>query len=180
MKNSKIHLPVPSLNFHLWEPCNMRCKFCFATFQDVKATVLPKGHLPKHLAVELMHIICNTDVDKITFAGGEPTLCPWLYELVSIAKSYDKTTMIVTNGSRITKDWMLKYEKVLDWITLSVDSINDDINLKIGRAITGKKVISVDDYLAIGKLISKSKMRFKINTVGLPQPIMKKYLISQF
>ena len=31
----------PSVNFHLWEPCNMRCRFCFATFQDVKQTVLP-------------------------------------------------------------------------------------------------------------------------------------------
>lgn len=30
-------MPIPSVNYHIWEPCNMRCRFCFATFQDVKA-----------------------------------------------------------------------------------------------------------------------------------------------
>lgn len=22
---------IPSVNFHLWKPCNMKCNFCFAT-----------------------------------------------------------------------------------------------------------------------------------------------------
>ena len=37
---------IPSVNFHLWKSCNMKCRFCFATFQDVGRDVLPKGHLP--------------------------------------------------------------------------------------------------------------------------------------
>ena len=32
----------------------MRCKFCFATFQDVKHSILPKGHLPKQDAIEVV------------------------------------------------------------------------------------------------------------------------------
>jgi len=143
----------------------MRCKFCFATFQDVKQTVLPKGHLPKESAIQLMHLICSTNVEKITFAGGEPTLCPWLYDLIAIAKSYNKTTMIVTNGSKINNEWINIYEKVLDWITLSIDSINDNVNIYSGRAITGKKPISEKSYLAICNNIMKSKIRLKINTV---------------
>ena len=33
---------IPSVNFHLWKPCNMKCRFCFATFQDVGQDALPK------------------------------------------------------------------------------------------------------------------------------------------
>ena len=36
---------IPSVNYHLWKPCNMRCVFCFATFQDIGTAMLPKGHL---------------------------------------------------------------------------------------------------------------------------------------
>lgn len=156
---------IPSVNFHLWEPCNMRCKHCFATFQDVKKTILPKGHLPKGKAILLMEELCKTSISKITFAGGEPTLCPWLFDLIKIAKKHGKTTMIVTNGSKINEEWLLKFSTITDWITLSIDSVNNATNLKSGRAITGKRVISKAQYLAMCKLIKDSGIRLKINTV---------------
>lgn len=34
----------------------------------------------------------------INFAGGEPTLCPWLPDLLRRAKELNLTTAIVTNG----------------------------------------------------------------------------------
>jgi len=92
---------IPSVNFHLWEPCNMRCKFCFATFQDVKQSILPKGHLPKKEAIEVVKKLAIYGFKKITFAGGEPLLCPWLPDLMKTAKELGMTTMIVTNGSRL-------------------------------------------------------------------------------
>lgn len=165
MNKSVVNLPVPCLNFHLWEPCNMRCKFCFATFQDVKQRILPKGHLPRQQSIELMHEICSTNIQKITFAGGEPTLCPWLYDLIAIAKSYNKTTMIVTNGSRINKDWIKKYQNELDWITVSIDSLDSNMNFNSGRAINGRHPISRNMYLQICQSIKKSKIRLKINTI---------------
>lgn len=66
---------IPSVNFHLWEPCNMRCKFCFATFQDVKQTILPKGHLSEYDVLKVVESIAATGFEKITFARGEPLLC---------------------------------------------------------------------------------------------------------
>ena len=165
MKNSILELPVPSINYHLWEPCNMRCKFCFATFQDVKNTILPKGHLPKAAAIDLVKKICSTSVSKITFAGGEPTLCPWLYDLISVAKKMGKTTMIVTNGTRINDEWIEKYHEILDWIALSIDSVQDISNLGSGRAVVGKKVISRAEYISIAQRIKQSGIRLKINTV---------------
>ena len=64
----------------------MRCRFCFATFQDVKQTVLPRGHLPREQAIAVVEQLAAAGFDKITFAGGEPTLCPWIGELIERAK----------------------------------------------------------------------------------------------
>ena len=39
--------PIPSVNYHLWKPCNMGCNFCFAKFSDLTNELLPKGTLPR-------------------------------------------------------------------------------------------------------------------------------------
>ena len=144
---------IPSVNFHLWEPCNMRCKFCFATFQDVKQSILPKGHLPKEKALEVVRHLAAYGFEKITFAGGEPLLCPWLPELIKEAKLLGLTTMIVTNGSRLTEQFLIENKNCLNWIAISIDSLDEAVNLKIGRAIVGKITLSRDYYIGLVKRI---------------------------
>lgn len=156
---------IESVNFHLWEPCNMRCKFCFATFQDVKKTILPKGHLPKEESIQVVKELAQFGFEKITFVGGEPTLCPWLSELILTAKQAEMTTMIVTNGSNLSDEFLEKNVGLLDWITISIDSLNEQTNLKIGRAIVGRKAILIDDYKVLIDRIKKFNYRLKINTV---------------
>lgn len=155
---------IPSVNYHLWNPCNMRCKFCFAPFQEVK-NILPKGHLPKEQSLQLIREIAGIGFKKITFAGGEPTLCPWISELIQEAKINGLTTMIVTNGTNLSDDFLEKNSGFLDWVILSVDSLEGDTNLHSGRAMMGKNVLSFDDYLQIVDRIKKYGYRLKINTV---------------
>jgi len=156
---------IPSVNFHLWEPCNMRCKFCFATFQDVKNTILPKGHLPQAEAIEVVRQLAKVGFEKITFAGGEPTLCPWLSDLIEVAKLEGMTTMIVTNGTRLTDDFLHKNCHHLDWIAISIDSLNAATNLATGRAIVGKKVLDESDYQRLIEKAHHYDFGLKINTV---------------
>src|SRR5690349_4467767 len=116
MKNNLLSKGIiPSVNFHLWQPCNMRCGFCFASFMDVKKSVLPKGHLPQHEALEVVKAIADYGFAKITFAGGEPTLCPWLPDLIKEAKRHGLLTMIVTNGSRLSEQYLKQLHGYLDW-----------------------------------------------------------------
>src|SRR5207237_8400512 len=98
----------------LWQPCNMRCSFCFARFEDVRA-VLPPGHLSEPEAIKLTSVLASR-FKKITFAGGEPTLCPWLPSLVRTAKRVGATTMIVTNGTRLDEDYLASFAGALDWV----------------------------------------------------------------
>ncbi|APG66510.1 hypothetical protein LPB136_13545 [Tenacibaculum todarodis] len=143
----------------------MRCKFCFATFQDVKQTILPKGHLPEVEALEVVKKIAAAGFEKITFAGGEPLLCKWLPNLIKTAKQLGMTTMLVTNGSKLTDEFLIDNKPYLDWIALSVDSLEDESNIKIGRAITGKKPLSKAYYYDLVDTIKKYGYGLKINTV---------------
>lgn len=156
---------IPSVNYHLWEPCNFRCKFCFATFDDVRTTILPKGHLPMEAAIELIRHLACAGFLKITFAGGEPTLCPWISELIITAKNSGLTTMLVTNGSRLSDEFFAKVYGFLDWAILSIDSVDPDSNRKTGRH-QGNLVIPDEKYYSSKvELVRKWGIKLKVNTV---------------
>lgn len=155
---------ITTVNFHLWEPCNMRCKFCFATFQDVKS-ILPKGHLPEEEAIKVVLELAHAGFKKITFVGGEPTLCPWLPKLIATAKSAGLKTMIVTNGSKLTNDFLKANSHHLDWIALSIDSLSEGTNIECGRAVTGKTALSKEYYTSLVQRIKNYGYKLKINTV---------------
>jgi radical S-adenosyl methionine domain-containing protein 2 len=143
----------------------MKCKFCFATFQDVKHSILPKGHLPREQALEVVYQLAELGFEKITFAGGEPTLCPWLPDLIRAAKESGMTTMIVTNGSKLNTRFLETNQKHLDWITISIDSLKSETNISTGRAISGKTPIQLETYLSVIAQVKEYGYGFKINTV---------------
>ena len=157
---------VPSVNFHLWEPCNMRCRFCFATFQDVKREMdLPKGHLPKEDSILIVDLLAEAGFRKINFAGGEPTLCRWLPNLIRQAKNHGMATSIVTNGSIITDQWLDNLDGSLDWIALSIDTVDPEKLKRLGRSLGGNNPITQEEYLRIVSYIKQHAIRLKINTV---------------
>ena len=163
---AEILTKVPSVNFHLWEPCNMKCGFCFATFQDVKQEMnLPKGHLPEEDCLLVVDEFAEFGFEKMNFAGGEPTLCPWLPNLIVRAKESGLVTSIVTNGSRITDQWLDNLNGSLDWIGLSIDTVEPEKSIRTGRAIAGKIPITEAEYLDVINKIKRHGIRLKINTV---------------
>ncbi|MFO0587492.1 MAG: viperin family antiviral radical SAM protein [Polyangiaceae bacterium] len=153
----------PSVNYHLWQPCNMRCHHCFATFEDVKKSGLPRGHLPRQQAQSIVALLAER-FEKLTFAGGEPTLCPWLFDLMDIAKRRGTVTMLVTNGSLIDEPWLDRFAKNLDWLTLSIDSADAATNVRMGRSVSGQ-ALSPEAYAAMAKGARERGIRLKVNTV---------------
>ena len=160
----KIADGMPSVNFHLWKPCNMRCGFCFATFQDIGQDALPQGHLPREGCLAVVDALAAAGFDKISFAGGEPTLCPWLPDLIFRAKELGVTTSIVTNGSRITPEWLDRVGATLDWAALSIDTVDPE-RLEASGRTTRNGPLREDDYLHIIDMLRERGVRLKINTV---------------
>lgn len=143
-------------SFHIVKPCNMRCKFCYATFEDMHIV----NQLSKYDAFKILDKLKEAGLQKITFAGGEPLLYKWIYEVIVYSKGIGLTTSIITNGSLLTDELLEKFKGKLDWIGISIDSLNDETNLKIGRTYKNKP-----NYY---ELVSKIKMygfKLKINTV---------------
>ena len=155
---------IPSVNYHLWRPCNMRCGFCFATFQDIDPHILPKGHIGREDCLKVVESLALAGFRKINFAGGEPTLCPWLPDLLSRAKELGMTTSVVTNGSRITEEWISGLDGSLDWAAVSIDSVNPETLSRIGRTVRSGPM-SADDYLRVIDVLKRHGVRIKVNTV---------------
>ena len=154
---------VATVNYHLWQPCNMECGYCFATFVDTP-TGLKARSLPRDRSMELVRLLCAAGFRKINFAGGEPTICPWISDAIRLAKSLGLTTSIVTNASRASAKWLDALDGSLDIFALSVDSVDADTQIAIGRTVAGKPM-SADDYLAVCERVRERGMRLKVNTV---------------
>ena len=154
---------VTTVNYHLWKPCNMSCGFCFATFLDLP--LHGAACLPQNDSIRLITLIAEAGFRKINFAGGEPTLCPWLSELIRHAKSLGLTTSVVTNGSRITEAWLDNLDACLDILAISVDSVDAESQQKIGRKVKGKSPMTKADYLSIAESAKARGIRLKVNMV---------------
>jgi radical S-adenosyl methionine domain-containing protein 2 len=152
---------APSVNYHLTKYCNMKCNFCYATFHDL-GTV--KHDYEKSLAI--VTAIAEAGFQKITFAGGEPTLVKELPELAKHAKECGLVTTIVTNGSGLAdQSYYDRLISHLDWVAISIDSTNDELNIKSGRALAGNRPLSVNFYTDLHKKLRASGVKTKINTV---------------
>jgi len=161
-RNYSINTPIkpinnilPSVNWHITKKCNFDCKYCFAGFKDVK------GMLPKEIALEIPRQLKDLGVEKLNFAGGEPMLYPHLMEVLKEAKSCGLTVSMVSNGSLLDPDNISEISCYLDWIGLSLDSCNEDIQNKLGRGPQNH----VSNTVKKAQLIKEHEIGLKINTV---------------
>lgn len=143
-------------SFHIVKPCNMKCKFCYATFNDFAVG----SQLSSYDAEYIINKLHKAGLQKITFAGGEPLLYKNLINVIRYSKALGLTTSIISNGSFITKEWIDQVKENLDWIGISVDSLNPATNIKIGRI---NKINP--DYYQLVHLIKEAGIKLKINTV---------------
>ena len=126
---------------------------------------LPKGHLLESDAIAVVERLSQSGLfSKINFAGGEPTLCLWLPKLVQTAKAHGLTTGIVTNGSRLTPELLDRMEGCLDWVTLSIDSIDPQTLRQIGRTVQNQPM-RAEQYEALADTVRHRSIRLKVNTV---------------
>ncbi|WP_300742599.1 viperin family antiviral radical SAM protein [uncultured Brachyspira sp.] len=142
------------LNWHFINNCNMHCKFCYAS-KD----------------------LCNINLFKIAeklkpfkyinLVGGEPTIYKNYIHLLHYLKSQGHILSIVSNGSMFLKDnSILKTTlKCCDVIGLSIDSLDKETCIKIGRSVKNSKPITKEEYLYLTYKIKESGKALKINTV---------------
>ena len=146
---------IHSVNLHFWPDCNMKCKYCFANFSHIKKP------LSKKEWSEIIQRLTKFGMNKVNFVGGEPTLCPFLGEMITCSKKLGLITGVVSNGTGITQQFIEQYGNKIDWIGLSLDSGNEIIQHILGRG-NGSYV---QNTLKKSKMIKDAGIRLKINSV---------------
>jgi radical S-adenosyl methionine domain-containing protein 2 len=154
---NKNNVPVPiNISWHMWPDCNFSCDYCYATFRDIPST------LSEEDCIKVLELMAESGTQKVTFVGGEPTLCPFLHKLIRRAKELGMVTMLVTNGTRLRNPSVKEMIPNLDWISISIDASDPQINAELGRG----SPLFHEYCLDIFEELSKHKhLRLKINTV---------------
>ena len=148
---------IPTVNFHILLACNMSCSFCFAAN-------LSKPHLAPSEAIRIVEMLSHAGFEKINFAGGEPMLYPRLHSVIRAAKECGLTTSMVTNGTMVTNEWLGSMSGYLDWLALSIDSVDPQTHRRSGR-MTKDGPLSTDIYSEICRCVKRHNIRLKVNTV---------------
>lgn len=137
----------------------MKCRYCF---------VPQNKNLNNEQLLSIIRKICKSGIfDGINFVGGEPTTSRFLLPMIKETKRFGLKTSIVTNGYILSKMPQNDFEEIvknLDCVGLSVDSLDEDTNRKIGRVV-GNSMLSRADYENLCLKIKKLGCKLKINTV---------------
>lgn len=150
----------PAVNFHVEKQCNLRCSFCYAAFNDDQALRSIRHGLPEAEARRVVELVHAAGAKKLTFVGGEPTLCPYLPSLLRLARNLGLVSTLVTNGARLERVLELA-PGCLDWVGLSVDSADEITQAALGRGQGDHVARSVRLFA----LLHDRGIRVKLNTV---------------
>jgi radical SAM protein with 4Fe4S-binding SPASM domain len=127
----------------LTDKCNLKCIYCYAT-DRTKST----NSLTREDHFKLIDDIHDISMDsEIVFTGGEPLLCPYVFELAEYAKKLGHPVHLLTNGILINKNNAGNISEIFHLIKISLDGSTSDIHEFHRGAGTFDKTTNAIDLL---------------------------------
>ncbi len=111
-------------------------------------------------ARHILETLKERGIEKVNFAGGEPLLYKNLGHLLQMAKDMEFTVSVVTNASLLNENNIRELSCYVDWIGISVDSTDENIEKELGRG----NGCHVEHVQRVCELVRKHGMKLKINT----------------
>ncbi|MBT3864000.1 MAG: GTP 3',8-cyclase MoaA [Chloroflexi bacterium] len=139
----KLNRPVRDLRISVTDRCNFRCTYCMpAEIFGEKYEFLPRPHILSFEEIErLAKIFAHAGVSKLRITGGEPLVRANLPELISNLSAIDgiEDIAMTTNGYLLAKYAQELKDAGLNRLTISLDSIDEDIFKKMSGRPQGPK-----------------------------------------
>lgn len=151
-------------NLHLIDACNFKCKHCFINKEGYELSFDKIKIIGKKLACFQETI---GEKVRVNLAGGEPLLSKNIQQIIDYLNSLGLIVSIITNGYYLTKEFIEYNRNKLSMIGISVDSLNHDTNIKIGRCYDNK-TLSEEELINISKCIKDNNIKLKINLCITP------------
>lgn len=121
----------------------------------------PKLSIGLENAFELLDKLYASDVKRVNFAGGEPTLAKEFSDIVNYSHSLGIENTVVTNGTGINEGLMNKIDRAIKSVKLSIDSSDEIVEKSLGRGYGGH----VSNIIRAAKLVRKHGVEVMANTV---------------
>ena len=123
--------------------CNFDCIYCELDKADKKDTITNPPKV-EDVVNDVKKGIEKFEFDVLTItANGEPTLYPYLDELIDELKKLNKKLLILSNSSTINNPKIQTSLKKLDIVKLSLDSVNPKTFKKIDRPLNAIKIENI-------------------------------------
>lgn len=149
-------------NLHFTDYCDFHCKCCFV---EKNFRILSLENTKKVIDKIASYFATRGITDgRINIAGGEPMTCPYIQEIIDYIISKNIRVSIITNGYKLTEEFINHNKGKIEQIGISIDSINPETNLLLGRC-AGEQTFPYDRLVKICKCIKDNGIVLKINIV---------------
>lgn len=93
-----------SIEFELTKACNFHCPFCYNTWKHTSVKTSEMSHLPKDAIKKALLQCKELGLFKVRYSGGEPTLYPYLSEIIEYASELNFFQSVFTNAYNLTEE----------------------------------------------------------------------------
>lgn len=159
-----------TINWHIIQKCNYKCYYCFAKYQKSQRKEIHYSKKEIEILLDKIYRTLKKSYKdshiRLNIAGGEPTLSKNLSFIIETAYRIGFKVSIITNSSILTTRFIKSNAKYLSMFAISIDSINRDNNVNIGRVHKGKSLDLSQVFKNIELIRSfNNDIKIKVNTV---------------
>lgn len=167
--------PLHALSLAIAQKCNMGCTYCYADQGDFGGPAKSMSLETAFNAIDLLLKNCDQNGSvQLTFLGGEPLINRTGIRLATeyaVAKAEEKNLQvnfsITTNGTLVTTEDALFFEKHAFAVTVSLDGLQEDHDrqrpMKNGKGSFDKVMRNIKPLLAI-----QQKMQVSVRVTVTP------------
>lgn len=132
--------------------CNLRCEWCYAKDTGYH----PQDTMPSEMAKEIVSLCRSLHFRHVKFLGGEPTLYPDLFDLISFANQNQIRVGFPTNGVAFCdRDYVKELISLgIDHMSISLKGV-DRISFQTTTGVDAfdKVMLGIENCLSLGATV---------------------------